>query len=338
MTRCNCGKYIDLRTHAGKLHHAECGLLVCEDCHKESQTKPITTTQDLITQLNTLADLQIKHKGDLGGTWLAGRYLGRDKWEKNLLNAPFREAAEALKNATEDNEKLGRKILDMFKERDELKKEGDWIREQWHKDIAERDQLRAEVEKLKGDIRCMVEKAADKCLDGYRELGEKAANAENMRDDLKRERDQLRAELAEKGDKLQRALGDLESLPWASSKELGAEIKHLRADIEQMELDNDRLTLKVMELVNQRDSLQATISNLETGMGLRIAAAEAQLATRTEVILPCPKCGSVPIYWYTGIRERNYWGCKKGCVYGPENDPTGAGWNAMVRNLKENGK
>lgn len=257
------------------------------------------TTQELITQLTALADLQ---DAASPGPWRLG-YKGEVIFDFNndivcdcvdmrnrpvLLatrTAPFREAAEALKNATEDNEKLGRKILDMFKERDELKKEGDWIREQWHKDIAERDQLRAEVEKLKGDIRCMVEKAADKCLDGYRELGEKAANAENMRDDLKRERDQLRAELAEKGDKLQRALGDLESLPWASSKELGAEIKHLRADIEQMELDNDRLTLKVMELVNQRDSLQATISNLETGMGLRIAAAEAQLATRTEVIL-----------------------------------------------------
>ncbi len=42
-----------------------------------------------------------------------------------------------------------------------------------------------EVQKLKEDIRIMIEKAADNKLDGYCELGERAAQAEIERDDYK---------------------------------------------------------------------------------------------------------------------------------------------------------
>jgi hypothetical protein len=53
--------------------------------------------------------------------------------------------------------------------------------------------LSAEVEKLNGDIRCMVEKAADQKLDGYRELGARAAAAKNAADDLRIKCDRMRA-------------------------------------------------------------------------------------------------------------------------------------------------
>ena len=38
----------------------------------------------------------------------------------------------------------------------------------------------AENKKLKADIQCMVEKAADKSLEGYRELGDKLAASESV--------------------------------------------------------------------------------------------------------------------------------------------------------------
>jgi len=53
------------------------------------------------------------------------------------------------------------------------------------------DDVVAVIEKLESDIQIMVEKAADESLDGYRELGQRAAAAENERDDL-------RGKLAEK--------------------------------------------------------------------------------------------------------------------------------------------
>lgn len=54
---------------------------------------------------------------------------------------------------------------------------------------------REAVEKLQADIRCMVEKAADQRLDGYRELGRRAADAENKRDEAHAEIARLRAAL-----------------------------------------------------------------------------------------------------------------------------------------------
>jgi len=44
--------------------------------------------------------------------------------------------------------------------------------------------LRAENEKLKDDIRSMIDKAVENNLDGYRELATKVCNAEKERDDL----------------------------------------------------------------------------------------------------------------------------------------------------------
>ena len=50
---------------------------------------------------------------------------------------------------------------------------------------AELSTLRSELGKAKADIVCMVNKAADNHLEGYRELGRRAAEAENKRDRLR---------------------------------------------------------------------------------------------------------------------------------------------------------
>jgi hypothetical protein len=50
---------------------------------------------------------------------------------------------------------------------------------------AELSTLRSELEKAKSDIVFMVNKAADNHLEGYRELGRRAAEAENKRDRLR---------------------------------------------------------------------------------------------------------------------------------------------------------
>lgn len=60
---------------------------------------------------------------------------------------------------------------------------------------AEFTRLRAERDEARSDIAAMVAKAADKNLDGYRELGERAACAEN-------ERDEARAQVAAMGEAL----------------------------------------------------------------------------------------------------------------------------------------
>jgi len=56
------------------------------------------------------------------------------------------------------------------------------LRDLVHHTRAERDALAAKVAKLEADIACMVEKAASKSLDGYRELGRQTAAALNERD------------------------------------------------------------------------------------------------------------------------------------------------------------
>lgn len=56
------------------------------------------------------------------------------------------------------------------------------------------DQLEGEFAKAKSDIQEMVKKAADQHLEGYRELGARAAEAENERDTVKAELAKLKAE------------------------------------------------------------------------------------------------------------------------------------------------
>jgi len=53
--------------------------------------------------------------------------------------------------------------------------------------------LLARVRELEGQVRWFVERAADQRLDGYRELGARAAAAENARDGAHRELRALRA-------------------------------------------------------------------------------------------------------------------------------------------------
>lgn len=50
------------------------------------------------------------------------------------------------------------------------------------------DKLYDKVKKLEGDIRFMVEKAADESLDGYRELGARTATAEIRAEELEKEK------------------------------------------------------------------------------------------------------------------------------------------------------
>lgn len=52
--------------------------------------------------------------------------------------------------------------------------------------LAEIDRLRERSETAESNYQFMVDRAADAKLDGYRELGERAARAENERDHLKR--------------------------------------------------------------------------------------------------------------------------------------------------------
>ncbi|MBX9604646.1 MAG: hypothetical protein K2Y51_00375 [Gammaproteobacteria bacterium] len=50
---------------------------------------------------------------------------------------------------------------------------------------AEIERLTAERDEARANYQFMVERAANEKLDGYRELGERAANAENAQDDLR---------------------------------------------------------------------------------------------------------------------------------------------------------
>ena len=61
--------------------------------------------------------------------------------------------------------------------------------------LAEVRRLTAERDEVRANYRFMVERAADRRLDGYRELGARAAAAENERDSLRAEISDLRAVL-----------------------------------------------------------------------------------------------------------------------------------------------
>lgn len=56
--------------------------------------------------------------------------------------------------------------------------------------------LVAEVEKQRGAVQFMVERAADQKLDGYRELGQRAAQAEAERDEAREALRNLSADFA----------------------------------------------------------------------------------------------------------------------------------------------
>ena len=67
----------------------------------------------------------------------------------------------------------------------------------------ERDEARAEVERItrerdeaRANYQWMVERAAAAKLDGYRELGQRAAEAENSRDEVRRELDEAQQAIA----------------------------------------------------------------------------------------------------------------------------------------------
>ena len=82
-------------------------------------------------------------------------------------------------------------------ERSRIREERDRYREKYLEQRAELDQLRADLAAMtkerddaRAQVRWFVEKVADEKLDGYRELGQRAADAENAAD-------RLRVELAE---------------------------------------------------------------------------------------------------------------------------------------------
>jgi ssDNA-binding Zn-finger/Zn-ribbon topoisomerase 1 len=70
----------------------------------------------------------------------------------------------------------------------------------------------------------------------------------------------------------------------------------------------------------------------------RIAAAlEAKQTTVIDLgIEPCPKCGEPPSLF--NVHSEYQWGCTinhEENYWGPPDDPTGTGWNAMARELNK---
>jgi len=104
-----------------------------------------------------------------------------------------------------------------------------------------------EIEALRGDIACMVNKAADNCLDGYRELGMKAANAENALDTERAAHAETRQELAI-------VTNDRES--WkAQARQHNSDLAKARDRADRAEADNATLRAE-LDSLRQRNALQ----------------------------------------------------------------------------------
>lgn len=108
--------------------------------------------------------------------------------------------------------------------------------------------LRAENDRLRDDIRQMVEKAADQKLDGYRELGAKCAELEEQADRL---REQLREAQEEWHSAYTRAASTQQLY-----EEMRAELVQKRAELAEAERDvSDELLEKVKNcLLNMWDT------------------------------------------------------------------------------------
>lgn len=125
--------------------------------------------------------------------------------------------------------------------------------------ICERD---AEIAKLKADIRCMIEKAAAKSLDGYRELGMRAAHAENERDRVAADRDRLATENA----KLTRKLEVLED--YATTRLCNGHIGHwerhrcVLCERDRLAAENARLQKYLVNCNERMDGLRRACAQL----------------------------------------------------------------------------
>lgn len=109
------------------------------------------------------------------------------------------------------------------------------------------DELRAENKRLKDDIQTMINKTADNKLDGYRELGQRAADAENERDELKAE--------------IERLKGGWEASVFAN-QELKAIEDKLRAENEELKAFGTRKTKEVAEKDKEIEHLTESCTRL----------------------------------------------------------------------------
>ena len=124
-----------------------------------------------------------------------------EQWKPFLsaspINAgmPFAVYPDEMVRLITEYDKLIAEIAELKAEIEPLRK---WYAES-HSIIDEWDTkcsaLKAERDKASADFQFMVDRAADQHLDGYRELGRRAAQAENDRDALKSRVERLEAEL-----------------------------------------------------------------------------------------------------------------------------------------------
>lgn len=144
----------------------------------------------------------------------------------------------------------------------------------------ERDQKRiAELEKraetAEANYRFMVERAADAKLDGYRELGERAAAAENERDDLRKRIKELKSQLADERD--QRA--------WFARYHEAAALACGALDVPGGGFDPDGVVRRIEALKSQLAAERA--ANAEFDAALVWLAENAELlATRWQTVSP----------------------------------------------------
>ena len=147
-----------------------------------------------------------------------------------LRRDEIRDLAESI---LEERATLRAELEAVRRERDEWKAKHDTLADVSRACIAtterERDEARA-------NYAFMVKRAADQKLDGYRELGARAAAAEERAERAERERDEARAELRrlallglERDERMNEALsGEADAVRRAESAELGCEIAYQR--------------------------------------------------------------------------------------------------------------
>ena len=130
---------------------------------------------------------------------------------------------------------------------------------------AEIARLRRERDEAQANYRWMVEHAADQRLDGYRELGQRAAVAETERDEARAEIARLRAEA---GDYLR---PDVRQAARMAMEERGRLRSELRATEKQMEVFRE-----------ERDAARAEIARIESHYREAIKAGDWARAEATE--------------------------------------------------------
>lgn len=140
----------------------------------------------------------------------------------------------------------------------------------------ELNRLRARVADLEEWQRAMVARLADERLDGYRALGQRAAEAESERDELRAELEQLRDEhnaARFTADEVVEVTADLEVENTSLRARVAELVEWQRATVAKLaeeRLDGYReLGQRAADAENERDALRARVAELE-GMQSRV--------------------------------------------------------------------